>query len=294
MESHQYTVSELSKKSPHMWLGLVLLDWAIVAAALYAVYRIDSFLIWIPAVVLIGSRLHAIGVMGHDGAHLAISKNRRVNDVLANVFCFYPFFWHIDNYRKWHMQHHAHLGTDKDSESHTLKRYFGYRYKLPQSRKTMAVRTIYAFLGGMSYEIVIGSKLFGPKTSRQLLECVTAQLFFLCALYALNLLWTLPFFLAAVLFVFPPLNYLRTLFEHSNSGNGTNRLSLKWWQAFFISPHNILEYHYEHHLRASVPSWNLPKLRGLEHGEPIKTVGQLAYEFECASRPAAGTAAVAG
>lgn len=52
----------------------------------------------------------------HEAAHFNIHRNRKANDLLANIF-WTPFIglW-IKSYRKHHWQHHVHLGEDGDTE----------------------------------------------------------------------------------------------------------------------------------------------------------------------------------
>jgi fatty acid desaturase len=52
----------------------------------------------------------------HEAAHFNLLRNRKWNDVLANVFLM-PFIGlEIKSYRKSHWRHHLHLGTPQDTE----------------------------------------------------------------------------------------------------------------------------------------------------------------------------------
>lgn len=60
------------------------------------------------AMVLIGAVQHRIALMGHEASHYLLHPNRRVNDVLAELFCFSPLCAMFAQYRARHLSHHLH------------------------------------------------------------------------------------------------------------------------------------------------------------------------------------------
>lgn len=58
------------------------------------------------AVILLGSIQHRIALMGHEASHYMLYPNRRVNDFLAEIFCFFPLFGTLTQYRAKHLGHH--------------------------------------------------------------------------------------------------------------------------------------------------------------------------------------------
>ena len=68
------------------------------------------------AAVLIGFWLHALPLFGHEAAHYNLAPSRRWNDRLADwlVWPLYPM--NTKSYRRFHWQHHLHLGDHRDTE----------------------------------------------------------------------------------------------------------------------------------------------------------------------------------
>ncbi len=58
------------------------------------------------AVILLGAVQHRIALMGHEASHYMLYPNRKVNDFLAEVFCFFPIFGTLTQYRAKHLGHH--------------------------------------------------------------------------------------------------------------------------------------------------------------------------------------------
>lgn len=78
------------------------LDLGIIAGA--------SFLPWYIAVLVIGTRQHALAILGHDGAH------GHAPQWLTRLI-FWSIGVNLDRYRAFHFDHHKYLGTDRDPES---------------------------------------------------------------------------------------------------------------------------------------------------------------------------------
>ncbi len=70
----------------------------------------------------------------------------------------------------------------------------------------------------------------------------------------------------------------RALTEHIGT-DSTHKITANRFQRFFYLPHNTW-LHYEHHLNASVPCWNLVKLRELSPEKESITVNELFEQLE--------------
>jgi hypothetical protein len=66
---------------------------------------------------------------------------------------------------------------------------------------------------------------------------------------------------------------LRLWLEHQGTDD-TQRLSLTWWQAALLSPHNAW-HHWEHHKYPTVPYHKLPQARQRLRGPAILTLHDL-------------------
>ena len=109
--------NELKETSDTLrWLAAAAADWFIIAAALTAVFWWPSWWVVIVAVLIIGNRQHALGILGHDGAHFAICSHRPTNNALARWLAFLPMGLDLEGYRRFHFAHHRDVGTPADPE----------------------------------------------------------------------------------------------------------------------------------------------------------------------------------
>ena len=114
---------ELRKWTPvSRWRNLasLLRDYAIIGviqvAAVFALTHLDNWnqsLFWaIPivlvTVILTGCLMHRIGLMGHESSHYLLVPNRKWNDFLADLLCFFPLWSSLASYRDKHGGHHRH------------------------------------------------------------------------------------------------------------------------------------------------------------------------------------------
>ncbi|WP_440906043.1 fatty acid desaturase family protein [Catenovulum sp. SX2] len=127
------------KLNPIKWLIPVLSIWAIIFAQSYYLSTIDlnESLGWAIGVFLVMSFItgvlqHHLAILGHDGAHYLVCKNKTLNDVLTMLLSFGPAFVNMKNYRKFHGDHHKYVGTDKDTEI-PIKKIGHKQYSSPQS-----------------------------------------------------------------------------------------------------------------------------------------------------------------
>lgn len=99
--------------------------------------------VWGAAVIINGCVTHRIGLMGHEASHNLLVPNRKWNDILAEVLCFYPVFGSLLQYRAKHLRHHLYpndphqdpnLGNGKADRLYAKfpmpKRSFIYQYYL--------------------------------------------------------------------------------------------------------------------------------------------------------------------
>ena len=84
-------------------------------------------------VVLIGSRMNAIGIVAHDGAHCRLHPNRRVNDFIGEYVASWPLLFSMRSYRTAHTGHHRLLNTSGDPD-YVEKSKDAHYWACPRSR----------------------------------------------------------------------------------------------------------------------------------------------------------------
>jgi fatty acid desaturase len=229
------------------WLFWTAWEWSLIAAALWMAAQ-WPWLIPV-AVLVIGSRQHALGVLGHEIVHRTVP----VPEWVVNVVAMWPIGTSVAGYRAFHLPHHRYLGTDKDPETH-LKRRFAHRYN-PSASLRWRLLTM-DFLGLNAHEALILMRIvWGPTPIARVAHGVVA-------LAALSLLsWWAPLVWIFALFSsFWMVHRMRTWREHYVDGDGvmqTYRLPCPWWMRWAY-PHYIWK-HKDHHApgRGRVPCWEL-------------------------------------
>lgn len=138
-------------------LAFLLLDHLCVALVIAAAIGFDfwrrgeglawgwSAFVWIPAAGLVGILQHRIGLMGHEASHYLLHPNRRWNDLLADLLCFFPVFGTLANYRAKHLDHHLYPNQpekDPNLDGGKFERFYAH---FPMARERFLQRYCLGF-----------------------------------------------------------------------------------------------------------------------------------------------------
>jgi fatty acid desaturase len=247
------------------------------------------------AVLVIGTRQHALFVMAHEAAHYLLFENRKINDV-AGRGCAMVQGLSMCTYRVIHRLHHNNLYGELDPDTALHGGYpRGKAYLVKKLLKDLsgltAWKTYAYFLGGAPALNTQTNVALRPldDTSAKLKSAarndrnlviafhVAALALFAWSGYLVQylVLWILP-----LVTVVQAILRLRAIAEHGATTDFSSPLTaartnlgpaaLRWT----LFPHNV-NYHVEHHLYASVPQYNLPALhramgeRGMLEGAEV-------------------------
>src|SRR5690554_6934725 len=243
----KYTISILS----------IVIEWFIVLFTFYFCIIYPFPITYLMGGLLISTRMNAFYSLAHEACHYQISKNKKLNDLIANLLLAWPIFIDIKKMRKLHFAHHKYLQTEKDPEIAHLK-YDEFQFPL-QKKKIFSI--FFKDLIGynfLSYKLR-GGVIVDFNNPHRLLYYVLmlAMLFYFQLVIPFILLWILPY-----IGPFQLLNRIRLYSEHFNLPEGKiqiRTLHLSKWKAFFLVPYG-LGYHAEHHFYPAVPFYNLRKL----------------------------------
>jgi len=222
---------------------------------------------WLPvALLVIGSRQRALVVLTHDASHFLLAKNRKANDVIANLFLCFPMLKSLKYYRAVHLPHHAYLGDD-DRDTDKLHD--------PEAMKNGWLAVYLKYL--LSYDLWLANELkqtFGKISLRH--KCYLA-LWWGAVLSGLTVtaggqyaasflvLWGLARAIGYhVITTFIIISDHHGLLPGTLVGYTRNHPTtgfLRW----FIHPHNN-GLHLAHHLAPSVPFYNLKNAHRLLNG----------------------------
>lgn len=136
----------------------VLLDHLCLAAAVGGAIAFDFWrtsqdlhwgwtaAVWGPATIAVGAIQHRIGLMGHEASHYLLHPDRKWNDLLAELLCFYPLFGTVAKYRAKHLKHHLYPNDpvqDPNLGGGKMERF--YRH-FPMTKRRFYLRHYLGFL----------------------------------------------------------------------------------------------------------------------------------------------------
>jgi fatty acid desaturase len=109
------------------WLNWMFLagDWSVIAVAVTVHLLVPGPVVYFLAVIVIGSRMRALGNLLHEAAHLKLFRNRGLNDVVGRLLCASPIFAGYGRYVAAHKLHHRNLwrnAQDPDLPLYTMTR----------------------------------------------------------------------------------------------------------------------------------------------------------------------------
>ena len=213
------------------------------------------------AILLIGGRIQAFGVLTHDCAHGAFFRAPALNQFVGKWIVGGPAHTPLDAYRRYHLDHHRFAGTPDDPDKWMVKAY-------PVSRASLKRKFVRDLTGQTGFrDLMREIKGFTWQANGPTL---VFHLALASVMTALGAPWAYLLFWAARLFVYPAIHRLRQISEHGvvpdrdvlDARRNTGTTIPRWWERLVIAPCNV-NYHLEHHIFASVPPYRLPALHRL-------------------------------
>ena len=274
-------IQQLTRRSAWRATAAVLEDFAVLALAIaLGIAYWPNPLVLVPAVLIIGTRQHALFVIAHDAAHYLLYEARWLNDLVGRL-CAMLQGLSMCTYRVIHRLHHNNLygALDPDTALHggyPRGRMYLIRKLAKDLSGVTAWKTYAYFLGGAPALNTATNVAVRPlddtsaKLRAEARDDRNAVIFLhvavLC-LFAISgyllqylVLWVLP-----LVTVVQAILRLRAIAEHGATTDFSSPLTAARtnlapaWLRWLIFPHNV-NYHVEHHLYASVPQYNLPRL----------------------------------
>ena len=251
-----------------MTLGMIALSEAYWHPALYAF-----------AVIFIGARQHAFTILGHEGSHFILLKNRFWNEWAADLLMWWPTFYDARSYRVIHAPHHQYLATEKDANrklwnTHNPDGTYRQEWVYPKSPGELTARILYnscGIPGGIrlikrAIELVGGAFGKNRKGNEVVRLAFYASVFgaltYFHAWSQFLMYWVIPYCTWRY-----TVNYIRYVLEHyavptHHAYNLTRTTVPSWFDLMFFLPRNI-SFHIEHHFYPSIPFYNLPEAHAL-------------------------------
>ena len=254
---------ELHHKSAARHLIVAARQFAVLGVCTWALIRFEHPLIWIPLAVIQGFTIFNFTVLLHEVVHHAIFERRRplAERILGLAYAI-PSGISASQFTRWHLDHHAELGSDKDDpkRAHLSPKKNARWYKLLYC--TPALFPIYfraARRESSTYPSELQKKIvFERRLSLAFHLSALAALWYLFGFYA-----ALRTSIVPVFFVFPVAFTLNRLGQHYDIDPndpakwGTLMRGSPFWDFVYLNSN----YHLEHHYFPGVPFYRLPELQ---------------------------------
>ncbi|MFW6049631.1 MAG: fatty acid desaturase family protein [Myxococcota bacterium] len=291
---------------------MVASNWLLMAGAAALVAWWPNVLTVLLAVFLIGSRQLGLAIVMHEAAHRTLFTSRRLNDWAGNWLAAHWIFLSVELYRPYHLQHHAHTGSERDPDM-GLKRGF------PTTTASMARKVARDLLGVVGIKRLVGtagfllSAAFGRRAregqpitfmgtevtrdaaARALLGFATTQSALLGGLWALGRPELFALWAAAWLTTQNLVTRIRSIAEHAMTPatedpfRNTRTVRAGWLARLFVAP-NRVNHHLEHHLLMTVPHHRLPRLHAMLRDRGLLEDACVADSYAHVLRAATGRA----
>lgn len=267
-------IKELSQLQPARAVFATAAQWAVIAGTIAICTAFWNPLLYVLAVFVIGSRQHALLILGHDASHFRTLPVRWQNDLFANVFLMWPTFASVEGFRKFHGTHHQYTNLPADGNRHIWYTHdaageLAPDWQFPKTRTGLLLVLLRraAFLTGLFWIVrgLIGSTLVPSPTWMLALRfgfyaAIVIVLSYFSLWTAFLLYWIVPFCTWHI-----ASQYIRLICEHSAVESDEEEYAITrttiptWLESVFILPCNV-GYHLEHHWYPSVPFYRLPEL----------------------------------
>ena len=162
------TIKDLSVLDPGKALLATAEEWAGIAVAIALCAYFWHPVLYLIAVMFIGSRQHALLIIGHDASHYRYLPKRWQNELFANLFLMWPTFASVEGFRKFHGPHHQYTNLPDDGNRHIWQTHdaageLAPDWQFPKTRAGLALVLLRRalFLTGMLWIVrgLVGSFL---------------------------------------------------------------------------------------------------------------------------------------
>lgn len=225
------------------------------------------------AICILATRQHALLMLYHDAVHGLIARNRRLNDLIINIFIGIPLLMPVHVYRRFHLSHHASFGTHSDPERILLYRWQPWNYRpLPWTRLLLQIMGDLLLINMILTGIALLREQLDPHSQLRLAKTsVTPETLVLIAMFVVALglwawhypdvFWKVALLWFGTIFTFTHvIQKIRSFAEHGPLEG--DEVTYSWRPGLLgrlvLWPYNI-NYHREHHEHPGIPWHALPE-----------------------------------
>lgn len=91
----------------------IITDWLMIVISVLLSIQYEHVIVYLLAIIIIGSRMRAFDNLMHDASHRLLFKNKNYNKWIACIFVAFPIFTSYTAYCKSHFKHHKNLWDEQ-------------------------------------------------------------------------------------------------------------------------------------------------------------------------------------
>ncbi|EMI54526.1 fatty acid desaturase family protein [Rhodopirellula sallentina] len=294
---HVELVRSLSQVSAVRSTLYIAVQWIVMIGAIVVAAKVNHWAVYLVSMIVLASRMQALGVLMHDGAHYLLYKNRVLNDVVSDLFVAFPIGMSTTLYRKTHFRHHRYTNTEEDQDLAAQQEEQEW-FEWPKTRLGLFLTLIRSVFGINFLRGWILYKHWAPWNNFRspdfpprcrvlyVLSTACVYSFFAIALKIdprTTILLVVIYMLAGIT-VLNLINRIRATAEHLGTRgdhelNDTRTVLPNFVERLLIAPYGV-NYHLEHHLFPSVPGYRLSELhRELMKDEEFRTKAHITQGY---------------
>lgn len=244
------------------------LGFGLVARGIWSVQSLHvavRALLMAPFLFLAGQGMQILGLVGHEGFHLSLHKNKYVSAITGLFASSVIIGFSVTGFAASHWNHHRYTNQASDPDAKVFAKYKTFLSRFLFAR--LDADTKYAIYGArlaMGLDLPLKVKL--PFSRRATTALAVLNQLVTGAYLGLYVWVTMKDLATGIICVVIPhlvvVHYsgLRPYVEHAGTEEGIlrdTRSRVHWW--FTMLYHNV-NYHLEHHMYPSVPFYNLPRV----------------------------------
>ncbi|HUP45563.1 MAG TPA: fatty acid desaturase [Thermoanaerobaculia bacterium] len=278
---------KLHRKRPLLHALVAAANFGAIILSAAAIVLLERWYFWLPFAFIAGFAIFNCTVLLHEVVHHTIlgRADKRAYRILGLLYAM-PSGISASQFIRWHLDHHAELGSDEDDpKRHHLSPKINARW-LKFLYFTPALFPIYFRAAAKE------TATYEPELRRRIRNERLATIAFQLTILALIVVsggWALAWklYIVPIFFVFPIAFALNRLGQHydidpDDPAKWATLVKGSW---FWDSAYLFSNYHLEHHYFPGVPFYNLPKLQKLlwpfyeRRGMTPRSYGQLVWSY---------------
>lgn len=268
-------LKEISTRSNLRGAWVVFCNYVITAGIFAMMALWPNPLTILLGVILLGGRQLGFGVIVHECGHGTLFASRRLNQWVGDWLGAAPTFNNMGAYARGHLNHHRLAGTREDPDLPNYQDYPITRDRLKRKlMRDLTGQTGWKQTRGLFRSFANWHRL-GDEQRQVLARGLVVNLLMLGLFTWMGAAWLYLVWWIAVLTTNRIVSRLRQVAEHAavpdlydlDPRKNTRTVVAGWFDRLVFCPLGV-NYHLEHHMMASVPVYNLPKMHRFlqQHG----------------------------